>query len=50
MLVNTVSGNTYTFREIKDGLKKAGFRDIRLVRAGAERMDGLVEARKPASS
>ncbi len=50
MLVNTRSGNTYSFREINDGLKKAGFRDVRLVRAGTGRMDGLVEARKSTSS
>ena len=46
MLVNTRSGDTYSFREVKEGLERAGFLDVRLVRAG-EKMDCLVEARKP---
>ena len=46
MLVNTHSGDTYIFREVKDGLESAGFQDVRLLRTG-ERMDCLVEARKP---
>jgi ubiquinone/menaquinone biosynthesis C-methylase UbiE len=46
MLVNTPSGDTYTFREIKETLEEAGFRDVKWARTG-ERMDGLVEARKP---
>ncbi len=46
MLVNTRGGNTYTFKEIKKDLHAAGFRNVRLLRTG-DRMDGLVEARKP---
>jgi len=46
MLVNTDGGDTYTFAEVKKGLERAGFMDVRLVRTG-ERMDCLVEARKP---
>ena len=46
MLVNTDGGDTYTFAEVKKGLERAGFLDVRLVRIG-ERMDCLVEARKP---
>jgi hypothetical protein len=46
MLVNTSGGDTYTLEEVKDGLEKAGFVNVRLVRTG-ERMDSLVEARKP---
>ena len=45
MLVNTRGGDTYTFREVKDALEKAGFKDIRLLRTG-EKMDCLVEGRK----
>jgi len=47
MLIGTTGGGTYTFGEIREGLEKAGFVDVSLVRAGKE-MDGLVEARKPA--
>ena len=47
MLSVTEGGDTYTFAEIKEGLTKAGFTDIRLIRQG-EKMDGLVEAKKPA--
>ncbi len=46
MLVNTRGGNTYTFREIKNELKLAGFKDTKLIRTG-DRMDGLVEAIRP---
>jgi SAM-dependent methyltransferase len=46
MLVNTAGGDTYTFSEVKKGLERAGFVDVRLVRTG-ERMDCLVEARRP---
>jgi hypothetical protein len=46
MLVNTHGGDTYSFREVKDGLESAGFRDVRLLRIG-EKMDCLVEAKKP---
>lgn len=42
MLVATAGGGTYTFGEIKEGLRKAGFRDIKLVKTG-EHMDSLVE-------
>lgn len=45
MLVGTEGGGTYTFEEIKDGLRAAGFRDIRQIKAG-EHMDSLVEAFK----
>jgi SAM-dependent methyltransferase len=45
MLVNTKGGDTYTFDEIKDSLREAGFGEVKLVRKG-ERMDCLVEARK----
>jgi SAM-dependent methyltransferase len=47
MLVHTKGGGTYTFREVKDGLEKAGFTMVQQVKTG-ERMDSLVEARKPA--
>ena len=47
MLVNTRGGDTYTFREVKEALEKAGFMDIRLLRTG-EKMDCLLEGRKPA--
>jgi len=43
MLVNTHGGDTYTFIEVKDTLKKAGFKKVKLIRSG-ERMDCLVEA------
>jgi SAM-dependent methyltransferase len=46
MLVNTRGGDTYTFHEVKDSLLEAGFTDLKWVRVG-ERMDSLVEARKP---
>ena len=46
MLVATLGGNTYTFDEIKTGLSRAGFVDIRLLRSG-EHMDALVEGFKP---
>ncbi|MFZ0928767.1 MAG: methyltransferase [Syntrophobacteraceae bacterium] len=46
MLVNTHGGDTYTFREVEQGLKEAGFKDARLLRAG-ERMDCIVGAVKP---
>ena len=46
MLVNTRSGDTYTFPEIKESLEKAGFINVKLIRTG-EKMDCLVEARKP---
>jgi SAM-dependent methyltransferase len=46
MLVNTQAGDTYTFAEVKDTLKTAGFEEIKLVLTGKE-MDCLVEAIKP---
>lgn len=46
MLVNTRGGDTYTFREVADGLQKAGFVDVMLIKPGTK-MDGLVEALKP---
>ncbi len=46
MLVNTRSGDTYTFHEVEKGLKEAGFTDVRLLRSG-ERMDCIVSAVKP---
>lgn len=46
MLVNTQAGDTYTFREVKDTLKTAGFVKVNLVMSGKE-MDCLVEAIKP---
>lgn len=45
MLVNTHGGDTYSFREVKEGLEGAGFRNVKLLRRG-DRMDCLVEARK----
>ena len=46
MLVGTEGGDTYTFREIEEALGTAGFEEVRSLRTG-ERMEGLVEARKP---
>jgi SAM-dependent methyltransferase len=46
MLVNRRGGDTYTFAEVKAGLEKAGFVDVRQLRSG-ESMDSLVEGRKP---
>jgi SAM-dependent methyltransferase len=46
MLVNTQAGDTYTFREVKDTLKSAGFVEVNLVISGKE-MDCIVEAKKP---
>ena len=48
MLVNTQGGDTYTFREVKNTLKTAGFVEVKLVISGKE-MDCLVEAIKPNS-
>jgi hypothetical protein len=45
MLVNTPGGDTYTFNEIREGLVKAGFKSVSLIRKG-NAMDGLVEAIK----
>jgi len=46
MLVNTKGGDTYTFHEVAQDLKEAGFTDVRLLRSG-ERMDCVVGAVKP---
>ncbi|HSB06430.1 MAG TPA: methyltransferase [Thermodesulfobacteriota bacterium] len=46
MLVSTPGGNTYTFDEIKTGLTRAGFINVRLLQPG-EHMDALIEAVKP---
>ncbi len=46
MLVGTSGGGTYTFDEIREGLTRAGFSRVGLVRSG-ERMDALVEAFRP---
>ncbi len=45
MLVSTPGGKTYTLKEIKSGLRQAGFRNIRLLQTGKE-MDSLVEGFK----
>jgi hypothetical protein len=45
MLVNTRGGDTYTFREVRDALEKAGFSNVKLLRTGPK-MDCLVEATK----
>jgi len=49
MLVGTEGGGTYTLEEIEHGLVEAGFVEVRLLERG-QRMDGLVEAFKPAAS
>lgn len=46
MLCGTSGGNSYTFDEIADGLRKAGFVNPRVLHEDSV-MDGLVEARKP---
>jgi predicted O-methyltransferase YrrM/predicted transcriptional regulator len=46
MLVNTKGGDTYTFQEVAEGLKEAGFTAVRLLRSG-QRMDCIVGAVKP---
>jgi SAM-dependent methyltransferase len=46
MLVNTRGGDTYTFREVRESLERAGFPVVRLLRTG-ERMDSIIEAQKP---
>ncbi|MCF8029906.1 MAG: methyltransferase domain-containing protein [Desulfohalobiaceae bacterium] len=51
MLVNTESGDTYTFEEVRNELEQAGFEQVRAMRVGGEsleEMDCLVEARKTA--
>jgi len=46
MLIGTEGGDTYTFEEIRETLKKAGFIDIKQLRSG-DQMDSLVGATKP---
>ncbi|MGP8153499.1 MAG: methyltransferase [Smithella sp.] len=46
MLVNTEGGSTYTFDEIRNWLKEAGFASVRYLKVG-KHMDALVEAFKP---
>lgn len=46
MLVCTAGGDCYTFDEVRDGLNRAGFDRICLIKPG-ENMDALVEAFKP---
>jgi SAM-dependent methyltransferase len=46
MLVNTRAGDTYTFKEVREALGQAGFKDARLLRSG-EKMDCVVGAVKP---
>jgi len=45
MLTATPDGNCYTFREVKEDLEAAGFRDVKTVRQG-QRMDQIVSAVK----
>jgi SAM-dependent methyltransferase len=47
MLVNTPGGGTYTFKELSEDLKTAGFTKTRLHHAGRG-MDSVIEATKPA--
>ena len=46
MLVSTDAGNCYTFEEIRDDLRAAGFERVNLI-VKDEQMSGLVEAFKP---
>ncbi len=46
MLVNTRAGDTYTFKEVEQGLTRAGFGEVKLLRS-AERMDCVIGAVKP---
>ena len=46
MLVGTPGGSTYTYDEIKTGLKAAGFENVNLIQE-SEAMLGLVEAFRP---
>src|SRR5208337_3182028 len=47
MLVNTPGGDTYTFKEVREGLESAGFTNVQQVRY-CEGMDCLVAGQKPA--
>jgi 3-hydroxy-5-methyl-1-naphthoate 3-O-methyltransferase len=46
MLVGTPGGRTYSFDEIKEALKEAGFSEIRILQEG-EHQDAVVEGFKP---
>jgi predicted O-methyltransferase YrrM len=48
MLCGTPGGGTYTFPEVREDLKAAGFTRVRLLRKGDDRMNGIVEAFRPA--
>ena len=43
MLVCTQGGDSYTFPEMEEALKEAGFHSVKLIQSG-ELMDGLIEA------
>jgi hypothetical protein len=49
MLVNTDTGGTFTFEEFADDLRAAGFIEP-MLRVRDERMNSVVEARKPAAA
>jgi hypothetical protein len=49
MLVATRAGSTYTYRELREVLEGVGFVDVTLIQQG-ERMDALIEAKKPLGS
>jgi ubiquinone/menaquinone biosynthesis C-methylase UbiE len=46
MLVNTAGGDTYTFLEVEQDLREAGFKHVKLLRSG-EKMDSVVGTVKP---
>jgi len=46
MLVNRRGGDTYTLKEVQEGLEQAGFVNVKQIREGWL-MDALVEGRKP---
>jgi hypothetical protein len=46
MLINTAGGDTYTFAEVSETLRKAGFINMKLLR-GEDQQDDLVRAEKP---
>ena len=48
MLCGTPGGGTYTWQEIREDLKAAGFTRLRLLQKGDDRMNGIVEAFRPA--
>jgi SAM-dependent methyltransferase/predicted transcriptional regulator len=45
MLVNTPGGDTYTFFEVEQDMRRAGFKHVKLLRSG-EKMDSVVGALK----